>query len=71
MITDPPSAKGLDLGPESDPEWFMAQASPPPDQIDPAVTKDPILRALLIERRRAAGLSDYPTGNDRRRSAAD
>ena len=71
MTTKPQVAKGLDVGPESDPGWFMAQPLPPAETIDPADTNDPILRALLIERRRAAGLPDYPSEYDRRHSAAD
>jgi hypothetical protein len=63
--------KGLDIGPESDPEWLLAQPLPPIEELDPANTNDPYLRSLEIDLRRAAGLPDYPTGNDRRRSAAD
>lgn len=63
--------KGLDIEPESDPEWLFDQPLPPIEELDPATTNDPYLRSLEIDLRRAAGLPDYPTDSVRRRSAAD
>ncbi len=69
MKTGVPVKKGLDIRAESDPDWIYSQVPKPAEAFDPAETDDPHARKLMIELRRAAGLPDYPSDEDRRRAA--
>jgi hypothetical protein len=67
MSTREPLVKGLDVGPESDPEWIYSQPPQSAEEFDPSQTDDPYARKLMIDLRRSAGLPDYPepsTGRD-------